>query len=162
MASTRSFNDPIRQKKQTDISSYTGRYNLDVPGNGSSMPLQEDVQIRMQRWGANLRTNTLDIESDFRGLTRPLNRDYVDVNNYKMHAVKSSSIDYSTSTSYVDESRATHPAWTYRETQLNRWELPWLNPLANVEKPFHNNINTRILEKDNYTMENSIIPPFNF
>jgi hypothetical protein len=162
MASSKIFNDPIRQKKQLDISSYSGRYNLDVPGNGSSMPIQEDVQLRMQRWGANLRTNPMDIESDLRGLTRPINRDYIGVNDYKTHASVSSSIDYSVATPYIDETRATHPAWMYRETELNRWELPWLNPLANIEKPFHNNINTRILEKDNYNIENSVNSLFKF
>jgi hypothetical protein len=48
----------------------------------------------------------------------------------------------------TDDSRATHPAWTYRDIEMNRWETPFLNPLDKIEKPFHNNLNTRILEKD--------------
>ena len=36
---------------------HSGRYQLDVPGPGVKMPFQDDAQIRMQKWGANLQTN---------------------------------------------------------------------------------------------------------
>jgi hypothetical protein len=51
---------------------------------------------------------------------------------------------------FVEESRASHPSWMYRDLEQTRWEVPFLNPLANVEKGFHDNIQTRILEKDYY------------
>ena len=41
-----------------------------------------------------------------------------------------------------------HPAWMYRDLEQPRWEQPFLNPQANLEKGFHDNIQTRILEKD--------------
>ena len=74
--------------------------------------------------------------------------DNINVNNYKANAVGSIPIMYSTTNSYVDESRATHPAWTYREIIQNRWETPILDPQYGLEKPFIDNISTRILEKD--------------
>jgi DNA segregation ATPase FtsK/SpoIIIE-like protein len=38
----------------------------------------------------------------------------------------------------------------YRAVDFNRWEEPFINPQANVEKKFHDNIDTRLLEKDYY------------
>ena len=50
----------------------------------------------------------------------------------------------------VDESRASCPAWQFRDIQNDRWEFPILNPQHGLEKGFNNNIQTRILEKDNF------------
>jgi len=86
MAFTRFHDDPSRIKKQVQISSFQGRYFLDTPGQGVDLPFLEDPNIRMQYWGANLRNNTINLESDLRGLSRKLNRDYVDVNDYKQNA----------------------------------------------------------------------------
>jgi len=33
----------------------------------------------------------------------------------------------------------------------NRWEQPWLDPQANLEKPFHTNVQTRILRRNGAT-----------
>jgi hypothetical protein len=148
MAFTRFHDDPHRIKKQVEESSGAGRYYLDTPGQGMDLPFMEDPQIRMQRWGANLRTNTVDLESDFFGLTRHLNRDLVDTNDYKRHAVTASRVDYRNASPFVEESRATHPAWIYKDQDHTRWEAPLLNPLNGLEKGFHENIQTRILEKD--------------
>ena len=54
---------------------------------------------------------------------------------------------------FVEESRATHPAWSYRGLEQPRWEQPWLNPQNNIERPFHCNVQTRILEKNAYMMK---------
>jgi len=105
----------------------------------------------------------MDINSDLRGLTRPLNRDLPDVNCYQKHATKSSATTYGETNYITDDSRATNPAWTYREIEQNRWEQPLLNPLDQLEKPFHNNLNTRILERDHFVPQNNklqIATPF--
>jgi hypothetical protein len=148
MAFTRFHDDPARIKKQIDESSFTGRYMLNVPGPGDTLPFYEDPQLRLQKWGANLRTNTINLESDLRGLTRPLNRDLVEDNNYKTHAVHSGNSVYSNVSPFIEESRASHPAWMYKDLEQPRWEAPFLNPLNGLEKGFHENIQTRILEKD--------------
>jgi hypothetical protein len=150
MAFTRFHDDPYRIQKQLEESSYAGRYFLDKPGQGVDLPFVEDPQIRMQGWGSNLRTNTINLESDLLGLTRPLNRDLVDINDYQIHAVSSSKVHYRDAEPFVQESRATHPAWMFRDIDRPRWENPLLNPLNGLEKQFQENISTRILEKDYY------------
>ena len=147
MAFTRFHDDPYRIRKQVQESSFAGRYNLDVPGPGINLAFFEDPQFRLQRWGANLQTNTVTLESDLRGLTRKLGRDY-DSGEYTKHTVPSDTLLYPTQQPIVEESRATHPAWTFRDLEHPRWEEPWMNPQANVEKMFHCDIQTRILEKD--------------
>ena len=42
----------------------TGRYMLNVPGNGSKPCFMEDPFCRLQKWGANLQTNSINLESD--------------------------------------------------------------------------------------------------
>ena len=150
MAFTRFHDDPIRIAKRLEESTFAGRYQLDMPGPGVDMPFYEDPNQRLQKWGANLRTNTINLESDLRGMTRPLSRrDHREQNDYRKHAVQTMPMAaYGTAEPYVEESRASHPAWMYRDLEQPRWETPLLNPQANLEKPFTHNIHTRILEKD--------------
>lgn len=150
MACSRYNNDPNRIEKRNAISTFAGRYAMDVPGPGDNMDFNADPHLRLTGWGANFRDNMMDINSDLRGLTRPLNRDLPEVNCYKKNAVKSSATSYGETNYITDDSRATHPAWTYRDVEQNRWEQPLLNPLDQLEKPFHNNLNTRILERDHF------------
>lgn len=151
MAFTRFHDDPARIQKQLAESTFLGRYQLDTPGQGVDLPFSEDPQLRLQKWGANLRTNRVNLESDFRGMTRKLNRDYTDKNNYLDNDVRSERVDYRQSDPFIEESRASHPAWTYRDLEQTRWETPFLNPQANLEKKFQDNVQTRILEKDYFT-----------
>lgn len=155
MSFTRFHDDPARIKYGLEISTYSGRYALDTPGPGTALPYLEDSQIRMQKWGANMMTNPVNIESDLRGLTRQLNRDNIELNNYVNTMVETNRKTYEKVKPFVDESRASHPAWVYRDLEQTRWEVPFINPLVNIEKKFHDNIQTRLLEKDYYV---SIIP----
>lgn len=150
MSFTRFHDDPARIKKQLAESTFLGRYQLNVPGMGTEMPFEEDPQMRLQKWGANLTTNIVNLESDFWGLSRPLNRDLVDLNDYKKAAPPVFPIVYGSQEPYVQESRVSCPAWMFRNTPMDRWEQPWINPQANTELRFPNNIQTRILEKDYY------------
>jgi len=156
MSFTRFNDDEVRIEQQLKELTYVGRYQLDVPGQGASMPFQDDTNLRLQKWGANLRTNTINLESDLIGLTRPLQRDNIETNIYKDQKVASSQISYSTNQPFVEESRASHPAWMYRDLEHPRWETPIINPQANLEKPFHDNIQTRILEKDFYKPKSTV------
>ena len=150
MAFTRFHDDPNRIKKQIAESSFTGRYMLNVPGQGADLPFIEDPHIRLQHWGANLRNDTVNLESDLRGMTRRLNRDNSDLNEYKHFAKEPSSVTYKKAEPFVQETRASHPAWTYKDLEQTRWEHPWINPQDNFEQKFPWNLQTRILEKDNY------------
>ena len=126
---------------------------MDVPGYGvDTMTFLEDPQIRLQGWGANINMNqnTVDIESDLLSLSRRYNRDLVDINDHKKHGIKVEPAKWNTSKPFVDESRSTNPAWMYRTVENNRWETPFINPQSNIERPFNFDIQTRILEKDNF------------
>jgi hypothetical protein len=149
MAFTRFHDDPARIQKQLQENTYIGRYQLNTPGQGKQLPFQEDPNMRLQFWGANLSTNTVQLESELRGMTRPLNRDLLEINDYKKNPTPISFISsFGVAEPFIEESRASHPAWQYRNMNIDRWEFPWLNPQANIEKPFNENIQTRILEKD--------------
>jgi len=157
MAFTRFHDDPNRIKKQVAESSFAGRYFLDTPGQGIDLPFMEDPQIRLQGWGASLRTNTVNLESDLYGLTRRINRDLITVNRYDKNATSSARVPYKQSAPFVQESRATHPAWMYKDLEHSRWENPLLNPLNGIEKGFNENIQTRILEKDYFVPRMPVI-----
>lgn len=146
---TRFNYDIDRTRKQLEESTYTGRYALNTPGPGANLPYMEDSQLRLQKWGANLAQNPVDLETDLRGMTRRMNRDIIGYNNHTTHTANSVG-QYPIQDPFVAESRATHPAWIYRSMEQPRWEEPFINPQANLEKPFYSMINTRILEKDYY------------
>ena len=152
MASTRINCDNARIKEQNRKQTFIGRYQIDVPGPVDKIPFLEDPQFRLEKHGANLTTNKTDLESDFRGLTRKLNRDLLNENDYNKSSVNTTPLNYGSSQSYTQESRVSHPAWTYKDLEQSRWELPIINPqsLSNIEQPFLNNISTRITFKDNY------------
>jgi hypothetical protein len=152
MACTRFFYDPCRTKKQLQQATGPGRYILDVPGNGSQPCYIEDPQIIIQKWGANLRTNTINLESDLMGVNKPLSRDCLGKDNYQTFAVSNNEIQYpSNSNAFTDQSRTTHPAWWYRDVDRVNLEYPFLNPQENTCLPFQNNLSTRVLEKDYFT-----------
>jgi hypothetical protein len=167
MASSRLFDDEARIRKRNAIDTFEGRYRMDVPGNGADMPFNADPHIRIQKWGANFSTNMMDINSDLRGMTRPLNKDYIEINEYKKFSVnpKLANANPETVNYITDETRATNPAWVLKEHESNRWnstlgatrlsaggalESPFINPvdMTFLKKPFYENLNTRILEKD--------------
>lgn len=150
MSSTRFNNDPCRIRKQMQEMTGQGKYMLNVPGNGDKPCFMEDPYIRLQQWGANLRTNTINLESDLMGLTRPNTKDCIEKNSYKIHSVKSSAVSYPSCLPVTDQSRATHPAWTARDLEQVDWYILPLNPQENTCIPFHNNLNTRLVERDNF------------
>ena len=151
MSFTRFRDDPARIQKQLQESTYLARYQINAPGPGDNLPFQEDPNIRLQGFGANVfRQNTTQLESELFGITRRLNHDLFAENDYKKYGVTDTGgvATYTSAQPFVEESRASHPAWMYRSADVNRWEEPWLNPLVGLEKPFHENLQTRILEKD--------------
>ena len=120
---------------------------MNKPGWGDNPCFMEDPYMRMGQWGANLRTNTTNLESDLMGLSRTLTRD-CESNNYKKSEVNSQKIDYPTCSPFTEQSRVTDPAWWYRDLEQVNWAILPLNPQENTCIPFQNNLNTRTLEKD--------------
>jgi hypothetical protein len=89
-------------------------------------------------------------------MTRNLGRDSVE---YKQTQVSSTLPAYATALPMIEESRASMPAWQFRDAEQPRWEEPWTNPQAHLEKPFHDNVHTRLLEKDYFRPELSLHVP---
>ena len=152
MSFTRFHDDPCRIEKQLDESTFEGRYRIDKPGNGLKPCFMEDPYIRLQQWGANLQTNTINLESELLGLTRPLTLDCPQ-NKYNENNIKSQKISYPSCAPFVEQPRATNPAWTALDLEQNNFDFPLFDPQANVCLPFHNNLSSRILEKDYYLMK---------
>ena len=150
MSFTRFSSDTARIQKSLEQTTSAGRYMLDKPGPGMQLGFFEDPQIRMQGWGANLCENYVNLESDMLGLTRKTNRDLVDINDHKKNAVIAPPMTWGTVNPIIDDSRASCPAWMFRDVENDRWETPFFNPQNNIERPFNFDIQTRILEKDNF------------
>ena len=155
MANTRFNYDPCRTIKKLQQSTDPGRYILNVPGNGDKPCYIEDPQIIIQKWGANLRTNCINLESELMGINRrQMGRDCLGKDEYTKHIVPSSQIQYPTCNNlYTEQSRAIMPAWTARDLEQVDWYVLPLNPQENTCMPFINNLNTRILEKDYFQRE---------
>jgi len=152
MACTRFFYDDCRTKKQLQQSTDPGRWILNVPGNGANPCYIEDPQIIIQKWGANLRTNTINLESELKGVNKPLSRDCLGKDNYKSYNVQNQAIEYPVcNNTFTEESRATNPAWWYRDLEQVDWGYPPINPQINTCLPFQNNLSTRILVRDDFT-----------
>ena len=152
MANTRFYYDDVRTRKRLQQSTGAGRYILNKPGNGCAPCYVEDAHIRLQGWGANLRSvpngHPVDLASDLLGLTRTARKNPLD---YRQYSVKSNKQDFpECTTAYTDESRATHPPWEYKGLGKERWEYPVNNPQEHAYMKFANNLNSSLIYKDNY------------
>jgi len=147
MAFTRFKDDPARINKYLEETTSIGKYHLNTPGNGLNNPYIDDPHIVLQKWGANLQSNSLLVENELRNM-RPLSRD---LNSYQK--VNTEMYNFPTKTFNIDESRASLPAWTFRDKGQMRQDFPQKNDQLNksMNVPFQNNLQTRILEKDYYT-----------
>ena len=151
MSFTRFHDDLCRINKQLQEATDRGRYMLNVPGNGSLPEFCSDPHIRAQKWGGNLRTNHINLDSDLKGMTRSYNRDDIQNNEYHINAFYSSSIKFPTNNGFLtDQSRTTHPAWTFRDISQNKSAILPLNPQFSVSRHFQNNLNTRTISRDNF------------
>ena len=145
MSFTRFHDDPNRIKKQVQQSSGLCRYQLDAPGPGILTPFMEDPQIRLQKWGANLKTNTVNLESDLRGIGHTLSKDDKDFSSLTPNT---NNKIYGSESAFVDESRASHPAWMYRDLEHSIWTTSFHDVQSKTEIPFSYNQPSRILEKN--------------
>jgi len=153
MSFTRFHDDPARIKKQLQQTTDAGRYILNVPGTGDKPYYVEDPYIRSQLWAGNIMTNTVDIETELRGLSRPLNKDtqnYLSPNSSTASRSNELIKCPTKAGSAVEQTRATHPAWMLRDIEQDNWKMLHFDPQENVFLPFNNNLSTRILEKDHF------------
>ena len=144
MSNTRFNDDPARIKKQLQESTGLFRYQLNAPGPGVDTPFFEDPHVRIQKWGANLSNNTTDLESDLRGINRKLARGTAE---YKSMTPSTYTRQYGTQSAFVDETRASLPAWTLRDLEQPRWTTSFHDVQSKTETPFANQESTRIQQK---------------
>ena len=162
MAFTRFHDDEARIIKQLQQQTDQERWYLDVPGSGDKPCFMLDPQIIPQKWGGNLWTHSIDIQSSLLGIDRQLNRDCLEKDKYKRQTVYASPIDYPVcDTLTTEQSRAIMPAWTSRDLQQNHAYILPKNPQLNTEMPFQNYTSTRILEKDSFKREFECVPENN-
>ena len=153
MASTRFSNDTSRIQNALQQSTDPGRWVLNVPGNGRTPDYIADPCIRIQKWGANLRTNMVDIENELLGINRRAGSHCPEesAEKYHHHINNSTVIDCPINTTlYTEQPRAIAPAWTIRETANINSSYLFRNPLlkSDIYRPFITNVDTRNLEKD--------------
>jgi len=144
MAFTRFHDDPARIEKSLLERTYEGKYQLNTPGNGESYV--DDVHIRLQG-GSNLRTNPFEVNESLRR-----NRTLVRYDQSFVEA-KSNKKEYKEQLFGVDETRASLPAWTFRDKSQLRTEYLFRDPQSNLWFKFDNNCPTRMLEKDHYSSQ---------
>jgi hypothetical protein len=160
MAFTRFHDDPARIAKQLQQQTDQERWYLDTPGTGDKPCFALDPQIIPQKWGGNLWTHCIDIQSSLLGIDKQINRDCLEQNKYKRQTVYAAPIDYPVCDSFLttEQSRAIMPAWTARDLQQNHAYILPNNPQAHTEMSFANYTSTRILEKNNFKREFACIP----
>jgi len=157
MSFTRFHNDPCRIKKQLLELKQQENYMLSVPGNGTHPCFMEDPYIRLQKWGANLHNNTINLENYLLGLDSKLSKDCIE-NVKKMP--NSNLIMYPSCQPITEQPRATHPAWTALDMEQNNFQSLYLDPQENTCLPFQNNLNTRLIERDNFKAKAPCVPNY--
>jgi hypothetical protein len=132
-----------------EIFTNEGRYQLDVPKWKNTQQFIEDPHVRVQKIEANKYDNRVDIENSMLGYTKPLSRDYLLKDEYVKFTPKVDPPRYDNYIKCVtDETRATLPAFLFRDLEVDRFETPFINPQNDIERNFNWNVNTRIIEKD--------------
>jgi len=155
MSFTRFKYDAARVKDRLKQSTGTGRYYLNVPGPLKSSCYMEDPQIRLQGFAANNMSvnggHPIDIDSDLSGRGRILQKNCHE-NKYPFKKlVTAEKIPFNNCESFgTDQTRTTHPARNYRSLEQSLVQPLYLDPQENICFHFHNNINTRLLERDNH------------
>ena len=142
MAFTRYYDDPDRVMKKLQESTSQGMYYLNQPGNGDAPPFISDPSIIIQRWGANMWNNRVDIETELRG-NRKLTRDRT-----PCPKTIPSKRSYETYDKEVTSaSRTIAPVWTARDVEQVGWWSLQTNPQNTAIMPF-STTSSRLLEKD--------------
>jgi len=150
--STRISEDPCRINQQMAQMTYNARWVFDTPGNGSNPDFILNQSIIPQKWGGNLYTNSIDVNSHLLGINKRVGKDchgYVPPNLMKnSHPIKTPTTDKFK----FEIPRASEPVWEIREDESN---YLWQQPLVyrgepKIFIPFQTNTNTRLESRNNY------------
>lgn len=158
MAFTRFHDDESRILKTNIETTSMCDYTFNVPSNTKNHNVYiEDPHIRMQKSGGSQYSRMIDLEGQLKRMDQTYSRDYIN-NQYNTknpvhHELRKVSI-YQLNKSVTDESRSTHPSWTYRSLQQHRPDILFENPQQHTSIKFENNVDTNIITKDNYRKKN--------
>tara|TARA_B100001057_G_scaffold56475_1_gene50061 strand:+ start:46 stop:489 length:444 start_codon:yes stop_codon:yes gene_type:complete len=139
MSFTRFHYDVERTKKNLQQATGPSRYILNTPGPGNKVGFMNDPFIRLQKWGGNLRKNDngpIEIDSYLLGLKKNIN-----TTNYNF---------VEDNKTVTNQSRVTNPAWLYKDLEQNHRYILLEDPQKIIQIKFENNINTRLMERDNF------------
>ena len=159
MAFTRAFDDKERINMFLNQDVNQSKYMLNVPGNGTKPYFIEDPQIRLQKFGGNISTNFINVNSGLKGIGRQLDTDCLMKTNKNEQLIQNNYSEISfpvISSTITSESRTTIPAWQLRDLEQNNWNYLHSNPQNHAETMFENNVSSRILEKDSYNLRYQI------
>ena len=152
MSFTRFHDDPNRIHKANIETAAMCDYNFNVPSNFKNTNVYfDDPNIRLQSCGGSLYNNMIDFESKLRCMDRQLNRDFVKEQYSKPELSHRMIPIYNVKKEVTDESRRSHPAWSYRVNCQFRPEHLFSDPQKNAIVPFEHNLDTNLTSKDNYT-----------
>ena len=146
MSNTRIGNDACRIIDKNMQITGPGRWVIDVPGPGETPPYMMDPHIRLEKWGANIWTDQVELENKrLRGNEQPLIRGCVDKKR-KSSPLKSRPIQYEESTKLnTEQSRTICPPWTLRGLESNNWKEP--NSIPTLLNPIAQGVSERLLAK---------------
>ena len=98
-----------------------------------------------------------NLENYLLGLDSKLSKDCIE-NVKKMP--NSNLIMYPSCQPITEQPRATHPAWTALDMEQNNFQSLYLDPQENTCLPFQNNLNTRLIERDNFKAKAPCVPNY--
>ena len=156
MSFTRFHDDPARIQKANIENTHMNEYVFNVPGNGKGMKSQyfSDPRIRLQHTGVSMQKDLIGLENSLRNMGTPLNKDHINKNDYKTRTPSFNPIRKDVYENVItSESRATHPAFEYREKKQHRSDYLFEDPQKKTHIPFQHNLDTNILEKDYYNLK---------
>jgi len=159
MAFTRAFDDKERINMFLDQDLNQNKYMLNVPGNGTKPSFIEDPHIRLQKFGGNISSNFINVNSGLKGVGRQLDTDCIMKTNKNEQLINNNFSEISfpvISSTITNESRTIIPAWQLRDLEQNNWNYLHSNPQNHAETMFENNVSSRILEKDSYNLRYQI------
>jgi hypothetical protein len=147
MSNTRFNYDESRTRKRLQESTATGRRLLNTPNVGCIDYFYTDPHIRLQKWGANLcKEHPIDILNELQGRNSKLTR-YGRVSK----GIETTQNSYSNMNSFTNETRTTHPAYMYRNTEHTRWNFPLQNPIIETRSEGKS---SRLIQKNNFVPNN--------
>ena len=158
MAFTRFHDDYNRILKTNLETTARSEYIFNVPNNFKNKNIYlDDPHIRLQKLGNPQFVNMVNAESELKCLTMKNMRDYIENQYPKTESNYNKIPTLNVNKDVTNESRSSHPAWSYRTLPQHRSDYLFENPQKNAMINFENNIDTNIILKDNYTRFNKKI-----